>query len=686
MRDEDYFAIKDRAADLFLKIPHVNAVGIGSRERNGRPTGEPSIKVFVTRKKPEREVPPEELIPASFEGLPTDVVEMAPAIRRSVDGVTHPGGMIADLTDLDPLRGGVSISLEGKKGLGTLGCILRDKQDGSAIYALANYHVVAKDNKLSRSRRVAHPSTRGPDFEFEFDEANTKGIVAEGTLDALRDAAVFRLDQGVHWIPFVEGIGYLQGWRDVSVTQAAAGTFQVRKRGTKTLLTGGVVTAIADMEIEKLRHKNLLIIRPNHPDPPGSDTWFFADEGDSGSVVVNDQNEVVGLYFAFVDPGVHPTPQDGYGFAFRIGTILERFRTVDGLDLEVARPTNAGATDPNDPVEQQTVPFPAGVPAMTAPDQVRLGDHQYYRPLVGGAQILAEPMGEPNATSLGCILIDIDNDDRPTGAAYILTSYTGVSRNGTVPPTSDTKVGQPDHEHSISGCCSNIVAAFTSAAPNPTPTAAIVKLKDDQKWLAEIMRIGLVAGSYTVTASDVVDRGPYTVWKCGAWSRLTSGVVVRIPGMTTPPPTGVPRDAMLIRPHDDPLKRNDEVNFSRYGDRGAVLVNTYNEVVGVLYDEIDIPDTNGRHVFHGLATPIETLLNELKTEANVKLIVASAKEVGIVQTPRVSRLKALPMSLPSTPYPHRQNRRRRPMYCRRRCCNRVAGRPLSRHGADIRAS
>ena len=33
MRDEEYFAIKDRAAARLLRIPHVTGVGIGGRER-----------------------------------------------------------------------------------------------------------------------------------------------------------------------------------------------------------------------------------------------------------------------------------------------------------------------------------------------------------------------------------------------------------------------------------------------------------------------------------------------------------------------------------------------------------------------------------------------------------------------------------------------------------------------------
>src|SRR5262245_16232779 len=94
MRDEEYFAIKDRASAVLLKIPHVTAVGIGGGERNGQPTGEIVIKVFVERKKPRGEVPPSEMIPASFEGVAIDVVEMG----LPVPGAPVPGAVV----DFDP--------------------------------------------------------------------------------------------------------------------------------------------------------------------------------------------------------------------------------------------------------------------------------------------------------------------------------------------------------------------------------------------------------------------------------------------------------------------------------------------------------------------------------------------------------------------------------------------------------
>ena len=66
-----------------------------------------------------------------------------------------------DNDNTTPLRGGMNIGVvraDFSSGGGTLGCILRDKHDGSAIYGLTNQHVVAPSKRRrSRSIRVYQP-------------------------------------------------------------------------------------------------------------------------------------------------------------------------------------------------------------------------------------------------------------------------------------------------------------------------------------------------------------------------------------------------------------------------------------------------------------------------------------------------------------------------------------------------
>src|SRR5882724_8043691 len=67
--EERLVELKELAAAQFLRIPGVTAVGLGGRERDGKPTGEVVLKVFVERKRPAAELTPGQLLPPEFEGV-----------------------------------------------------------------------------------------------------------------------------------------------------------------------------------------------------------------------------------------------------------------------------------------------------------------------------------------------------------------------------------------------------------------------------------------------------------------------------------------------------------------------------------------------------------------------------------------------------------------------------------------
>jgi len=59
-------------ADLMRKA-NVVGVGIGLRQREGKPTGEPAIVVSVTHKVPLSQLDPGNVIPCELEDVPVDV-------------------------------------------------------------------------------------------------------------------------------------------------------------------------------------------------------------------------------------------------------------------------------------------------------------------------------------------------------------------------------------------------------------------------------------------------------------------------------------------------------------------------------------------------------------------------------------------------------------------------------------
>lgn len=81
--------IWSEARRTFLELPGVVGVGWGAKLRSGKVVDYQSIIVFVDAKLPIAELPPEQVIPSSFRGVPTDV--RVPLITRETDPEAPPG-------------------------------------------------------------------------------------------------------------------------------------------------------------------------------------------------------------------------------------------------------------------------------------------------------------------------------------------------------------------------------------------------------------------------------------------------------------------------------------------------------------------------------------------------------------------------------------------------------------------
>jgi len=373
--DARLLQVKERAAAVFMALPGVTGVGIGGRLRDGRPTGELVIKVFVERKRPAAEVPPGQLLPRRFEGVGVDVSELAAARLEAAPPATAapPGVPLVpvdqtDATKYRPLVGGsrAQVDLTGS-GYGTLGCFLRHSTDPNRVFALTNFHVVSVRSAdgstvlrspTQNSTRVGQPTSEASSTKCCSDQI---GKFVAGSADTTRDAALVQLDPGTQWLAEVEGIGRLTGTHDVTPLEAATGTYPVRKRGARTKLTGGTVEAINTTKtVDGITHTNVMVVRPN-PNaairPPG--LTYFNDHGDSGSVIVNDNREVVGLHFSGADDLALRLHK---GLELPIASILGLFASADGTPVTIATSPTDGAV--------QTVP---GGPALRMPAELAPG-------------------------------------------------------------------------------------------------------------------------------------------------------------------------------------------------------------------------------------------------------------------------------------------------------------------------
>ena len=98
-------SIKQNAEGDLLKRPGVTGVDIGNKIVNGDETGELAIRVYVAKKK---DMPAGKAIPATIEGVKTDVIErtfvLHPLLVKVAD-IT----LMSDTGNYDPLQGGISI-------------------------------------------------------------------------------------------------------------------------------------------------------------------------------------------------------------------------------------------------------------------------------------------------------------------------------------------------------------------------------------------------------------------------------------------------------------------------------------------------------------------------------------------------------------------------------------------------
>jgi hypothetical protein len=373
--------VKRDATERLMAIPEVVAVGIGPKVVNGRATGEPAIRVFVRRKLPADQVPPDHLIPAEIDGVTTDVAIGGDPVPVAAAPVDTPGaiGVLdartqpvrhahAKLPPDDgshrPLTGGLQIEPVDSNGwVGTLGCLLWDPANHDVGYGLTNMHVVQPPDVPTVTLNVSQLGQPVGDDSSSGCCNDVIGVWAGGgghTDD--RDEALIKLSPGTKWKATIEGIGMVKAGHPLTQAEVTATLYKVAKRGRTTKVTGGTIAAL---DATTTVADNQIIIDPNpNTGAQGDEIVFFDIEGDSGSAVVNSDNEVVGLVWGRNDVG--------QGLAFEIGHVLDRLKTVDNVTVEVASTTN--------PDEVHTVPGATSVampPEMAGrvaedPDEARV--------------------------------------------------------------------------------------------------------------------------------------------------------------------------------------------------------------------------------------------------------------------------------------------------------------------------
>lgn len=291
---------KSGAENKLLKIPGVTAVDVGYKYVNGQRTNEIAIRVHVAKKK--KAVDKKDMIPAEINGIKTDVIEGTydPQIVSEKKNLTFDAQ--ADTTNYRPLQGGISIgpdrSVGGLVFAGTLGCMVTDNTNGR-VMMLSNFHVMCIDNSWHPGDQMNQPSLIDTGTH-----ASGVGTLLRAVLSSHVDGAVANINPAIGKQASVVSIGNVAG------TASAVLGAAVRKRGRTTLLTFGFIDGLnASVNVNyggaigTRTLTNQITIATDTAHNP-----MFSDHGDSGSVIMDSSNNVVGLLFAGSGPRTIANP------------------------------------------------------------------------------------------------------------------------------------------------------------------------------------------------------------------------------------------------------------------------------------------------------------------------------------------------------------------------------------------
>jgi hypothetical protein len=314
----DCTEVKNKVGNKLLKKSNVVAVGVGEKD------GKEHIIVSVTKKYPLTRLNKKDIIPKEIKGCATDVVETGEfkflpdkskaAVRKRKRSVSR--------TDKHrPAFPGISIG-HFEITAGTFGCLVKDVDTEDPFqYILSNNHVLANVNQAQIFDVIVQPGTHdggtveddtvalldsfkeintGNNIPSECNIANTIANCVNWVSGVFRRKTRIRAvaDTGPNLFDAALAIPTVDVTNEILEIGAPTGSAvpqlgeRVRKSGRTTGLTEGTVDQ-KDVTVQvNMGQDGIAVFEGQVISNIGS------DGGDSGSVIVNDDNAVVGLLFA----------------------------------------------------------------------------------------------------------------------------------------------------------------------------------------------------------------------------------------------------------------------------------------------------------------------------------------------------------------------------------------------------
>lgn len=272
-----------------LDLPNVVGVGIGPKMRGGMRSGETAVVVLVSKKLSEMQLQAESMVPNQIEGVATDIFEIGEIRlleRTTLARPAHPGTSIGHY----------------KVSAGTFGAVVYDRKTKAPLI-LSNNHILAnisngRDGRCSIGDPIYQPGSydggtsndvignlyRFVPIQYQ-SKKDTGGKKPANRVDA---AVASPVSLDVIADDIVE-IGKISG-----ITKAEM-NMKVKKSGRTSGLTTGRV---------RVMHTTLKVDMDENRYAVFEDqvvTDMVSKPGDSGSLVVKETGEAVGLLFAGSD-------------------------------------------------------------------------------------------------------------------------------------------------------------------------------------------------------------------------------------------------------------------------------------------------------------------------------------------------------------------------------------------------
>jgi len=297
-----------------LSMENVVGTGLGYKIIGGRITNEPAIIILVKEKKPERELSRSQILPKKLEDVMTDVIEVGEV--RFLEARTQ---------KLRPAMPGMSIG-HYKVTAGTFGAVVKDEVTGDLLI-LSNNHVMAnatngRDGRAAIGDPILQPGPYdgGGDgdviahlYRFVPVERNLSPsqcpVAKRGEsflnffLRFMRPdyrVAFFKKNSAYNLVDAAVAKPVNPDYIRAEIMELGEIKGVAEPRIGMPLIKSGRTSGVSKSEVKAL-HVRIRVMMS-----PGEEVTFheqilagpMAQPGDSGSLVVNDRMEAVGLLFA----------------------------------------------------------------------------------------------------------------------------------------------------------------------------------------------------------------------------------------------------------------------------------------------------------------------------------------------------------------------------------------------------